>query len=72
RGGQTVSGVFDSHPLRHWYLVLKELLTELERGFGSLENGRFRTIRPLSVQNPFNILTLFSQYPFDGAFNSVK
>ena len=35
RGGQTISGVFDSHPLRHLYLALSEGTTGLKKGFAS-------------------------------------
>ena len=55
RGGQTISGVFDSHPLRHLYLVLSDGITGLKRGFVSLVNGDFPTLRLLSCHNPLSI-----------------
>ena len=66
RGGQTISGVFDSHPLRHLYLVLSEGITGLNRGFASLTNGDFLTIRQLSSQ----ILTVSCHNPLSIRFNS--
>ena len=55
RGGQTISGVFDSHPLRHLYLALSEGITGLKKGFASLANGDFPTLRLLSCHNPLSI-----------------
>ena len=55
RGGQTISGVFDSHPLRHLYPVLSDGITGLKRGFVSLVNGDSPTFRLLSSHNPLSI-----------------
>ena len=73
RGGQTISGVFDSHPLRHLYLVLSDGITGLKRGFVSLVNGDFPTLRLLdlvtihsvsdSIVKPFREMRLLPSKP---------
>ena len=72
RGGQTISGVFDSHPLRHLYLVLSDGITGLKRGFISWQMAIFQlsayylvTIHSVSdsIVKPFREMRLLPSKP---------